>query len=156
MCYPVFTDFTKRYNMEVKPMKDKHLRFGDFIRKKRLADPRELTMQNVADHLDISLSYMSAVENRHKRPFDGEKLEQLAGFLKLTEDETALMFDLASRENREVPYDIEETLMYEDVGDLIRYATRQSKAGLIKEEDWKTFIRQMETKKKAQGGKEDG
>jgi len=137
-------------------MKDKHRRFGDYIRKKRLADPRELTMQNVADHLDISLSYMSALENSHKRPFDGERLEKLAEFLNLTEEETALMFDLASRENREVPYDIEGTLMYEDVGDLIRYAARQSKAGFIQEEDWKTFIREMEAKKQKQGGDRDG
>ena len=139
-------------------MKDKHMRFGDYIRKKRLADPRELTMQNVADHLELSLSYMSDVENRRKRPFAGEKLEQLAEFLNLSEEDTALMFDLASRESREVPFDIEDTLMYEGVGDLIRYATRQSKAGFIQEEDWKTFIRQMEEKKKdrPQGGDEDG
>ena len=133
-------------------MKDKHMRFGDYIRKKRLADSRELTMQDVADHLGISLSYMSMVENKHKRPFDGETLELLAEFLRLTEEETALMYDLAGREHRGVPYDIEDTLMYEDVGDLIRYAARQSKAGFIQEEDWKTFIRQMEEKKQAQGG----
>ena len=136
-------------------MKDKHMRFGDYIRKKRLADPRELTQQNVADHLGISLSYINAVENSNKKPFDGEKLEQLAQFINLTEEETAMMFDLASRENREVPYDIEDTLMYENVGDLIRYATRQSKAGFIQEDDWKTFIREMEAKKQ-KGGSEDG
>lgn len=131
-------------------MKEKHMRFGDFIRKKRLADPRELTMQDVADHLGYTIQYISAVENRYKRPFVGEKLGMLAEFLKLSEEDTATMFDLASRETRDVPYDIEDTLMYEDVGDLIRYATRQSKAGFIKEEDWKTFIRQMEEKKKEQ------
>jgi len=137
-------------------MKDKHMRFGDYIRKKRLADSRELTQQDVADHLGISLSYMSAVENRRKHPFAGDKLEQLAQFLNLSEAETALMYDLASRESHEVPYDIEDTLMYEEVGDLIRYATRQSKAGFIAEEDWKTFIRQMEAKKQAKEGSEDG
>ena len=131
-------------------MKDKHMLFGDYIRRKRLEDPRELTQQDIANHLGISLSYMSAVENRNKRPFIGEKLEQLAQFLDLTEEETALMFDLASRESREVPYDIEDTLMYENVGDLIRYAARQSKAGFIQEEDWKTFIREMEAKKQNQ------
>jgi hypothetical protein len=40
--------------------------------------------------------------------------------------------------------------MYEKVGDLARYALRQSKAGFIEEEDWKTFIRQMEAKKGTQ------
>jgi len=136
-------------------MKDKYLRFGDYIRRKRLADPRELTMQNVADHLEISLSYMSAIENNRKPPFDGDKLEALAEFLRLSEEDTAMMFDLAGRESRGVPHDIEETLMYEGVGDYIRYAARQSKAGFIQEEDWKTFIRQMEEKKQ-QGGADDG
>ena len=135
-------------------MKEKNMFFGEYIRKKRLADSRELTMQDVADHLGISLSYMSAIENRHKPPFDGDRLEQLAEFLNLTDDETALMFDLAGRENREVPYDIQDTFMYEPVGDLARYALRQSKAGFIKEDDWKTFIRQMEEKK--QEDAEDG
>jgi len=137
-------------------MKEQNMRFGDYIRKKRLADPRELTMQNVADHLDISLSYMGAIENRRKPPFNGDKLEQLAEFLRLSEEETALMFDLAGRETREVPYDIEDTLMYEEVGTLARYALRQSKAGFIKEDDWKTFIREMEAKKGKGGDDDDG
>ena len=131
-------------------MKEKHMHFGDYIRKKRLSDPRELTMSDIAKHLGISVSYVSAVENRNKRAFDGEMLKKLADFLNLTEDETALMFDLAGRENHDVPYDIEDTLMYEEVGELARYALRQSKKGFIKEEDWKTFIRQMEEKKAQQ------
>jgi len=131
-------------------MKEKHMRFGDFIRKKRLEDPREITMQHVADHLGISLSYMSAIENKHKPPFDGGRLEELAKYLNLSEDDTAMMYDLAGRDSRGIPYDIEDTLMYDDVGELIRYATRQSKAGFIREDDWKTFIRQMEAKKKSE------
>lgn len=70
------------------------------------------------------------------------------------------MFDLAARENREVPYDIEDTLMHESVGDLARFALRRSKAGFITEEDWKTLIRQSEARKLASeetdGGNEDG
>ena len=131
-------------------MNEKRIRFGDYIRKKRLADPRELSMKDVAEHLGISQSYVSMVENRYKRPFDGETLEKLADFLNLTDEEKALMYDIASRETSEVPYDLEETLMYEEVGDLARYALRQSKKGIFKEEDWKTFIRETEAKKKKQ------
>ena len=64
------------------------------------------------------------------------------------------MFDLAGRETREVPYDLQDTFMYDEVGNLARYALRQSKAGFIKEEDWKAFIRQAEEKRK-QGDVED-
>ena len=63
--------------------------FGEYIRKKRLADPREITMQDVADHLGLSLSYMSAIENRRKPPFDGDKIECLAKFLRLSDEDTA-------------------------------------------------------------------
>jgi Helix-turn-helix. len=131
-------------------MNEKRIRFGDYIRKKRLADPREISMKDVAEHLGISQSYVSMVENRYKRPFDGETLERLADFLNLNDEEKALMYDIASRETSEVPYDLEETLMYEEVGDLARYALRQSKKGIFKEEDWKTFIRETEAKKKQQ------
>jgi len=130
-------------------MKEQNMYFGEYIRKKRLTDPRELTMQDVADHLGISLSYMSAIENRRKPPFDGDKLENLAKFLRLSDDETALMFDLAGRETREVPHDLQDTFMYDKIGTLARYALRQSQAGIIKEADWKAFIRQAEEKKGA-------
>ena len=133
-------------------MQEKNMYFGEYIRKKRLDDPRELTMQEVADHLGISLSYMSAIENRRKPPFDGDKLESLATFLELSAEETALMFDLAGKETREVPYDIQDTFMYDEVGELARYALRQSQAGHIKEADWKAFIRQAEEKKRKKEG----
>lgn len=125
-------------------MKEKHMRFGDFIRKKRLAAPQERTMQDVADYLGISLSYVSAVESCNKRPFDGDRLEQLIVYFGLSEKDTALMYDIASRENNEVPYDIEDIFLYEEIGELARYALRLSKVGIILEEDWKKFIRQME------------
>jgi transcriptional regulator with XRE-family HTH domain len=129
-------------------MKEKYMRFGDFIRKRRLADPRKPSMQDVADNLGLSFSYISAVESCNKRPFDGEKLEQLAAYLDFSAEDTALMFDIASRENNGVPFDIEDIFLHEEVGELARQALRLSKAGLIKEEDWKTFIRQIEEKSK--------
>jgi len=139
-------------------MREKYLRFGEFIRKKRLDDPRELTMPDVAFALGISYQYVSEVEKGRRNPFDKKKLELLAEFLDFSEEETALMYDLASRENHGVPYDIEDTLMYEDVGDLARFALRQSKAGFIKEQDWKAMIRKAEARKakqKNKGGNDD-
>jgi len=139
--------FTTRYSLYARgeSVKEKNMFFGEFIRKKRLADSRELNQRDVADHLGISLSYMSAIENRRKPPFDGDRLGLLAEFLRF-EEETALMFDLAGRETREVPYDIQDTFMYEKIGDLARYAIRQSMAGFISEDDWMSFIRNAEEK----------
>ena len=134
-------------------MQKNRIRFGDFIKKKRLNDPRELRQSEIAKKLGISLSLYSEIENRRRSPFDAEKIEMFAEFLGLTEEDKARMYDLASRENREVPSDIEDILMYEEVGELARFALRQSKAGNITEEDWKRFIRESEENKvRREGG----
>lgn len=116
--------------------------FGDFIRQKRLE--RELLQSEVAKALDISISFVSEMERRCRLPYDSVKLEKFAEFLRLTENEKAEMYDLASRENNEVPADIADTFMYEDVGDMARFALRQFKAGNLEEEDWKQLIRKAE------------
>ena len=131
-------------------MEENNMRFGTYIHQKRFDDPRILTMRDVAQHLGISITYVSEVENLRRGPFNGERLTKLALFLNLSDEETALMFDLASRENHRVPYDIEDTLLYGEVGKLARYALRQSKSGFINEEDWRAFLRQIEEKKKEQ------
>ncbi|MCL2774423.1 MAG: helix-turn-helix transcriptional regulator [Oscillospiraceae bacterium] len=133
-------------------MQDKRTRFGDFIKKKRLSDPRELTQSDVAKELGFSVGLYGDIENRRRRPFDPEKMEKFARFLNLTEDEKARMYDLASHENREIPADIEDILMYEEVGELARFALRQSKAGNATEEDWKQFIRKIEKNKERREG----
>ena len=43
-------------------MKEQYMRFGPFIKAKRLADPRELTQKDVADQLGISLTLLSDIE----------------------------------------------------------------------------------------------
>jgi len=128
-------------------MHEKRMRFGDFIKRKRMSDPRELTLSDMAKQLGISVSFLSDIENRRRHPFDADKMAIFVEFLGLNDEETARLYDLASYENGEVPWDIEDTLMYEDVGVLARIALRQTKAGNADEEDWKRFIREIEEKK---------
>jgi len=125
-------------------MNEKRMRFGDFIKWKRMSDPRELTLSDMSKQLGISVSFLSDIENRRRRPFDADKMEIFVQFLNLNDEETARLYDLASYENGEVPWDIEDTLMYEEVGSLARFALRQTKAGNATEEDWKRFIREIE------------
>ena len=42
-------------------MKERYMRFGEFIKSKRLADPRELTLKDVAEKLGVSLSLLSDI-----------------------------------------------------------------------------------------------
>ena len=133
-------------------MQEKRIRFGDFIRQVRLRDSRELRQADVANELGLSLSFYSDIENRRKRPFAPEKMEIFAELFDLPDDKKAQMYDLASRENREVPADIEDIFMYEEIGDLARVALRQSKAGDITEADWKRLIREGEANKARRKG----
>ena len=122
---------------------EKHMRFGDYIRKKRQDDPRELTLSDMSKQLGISLSFLSDIENRRRRPFDAEKIEIFANYLNLSKEEKARLYDLASLENRAIPSDIEDIMMFEPVGEMARFALRQTKEGNVTEDDWKKFIREI-------------
>lgn len=132
-------------------MNDRFLRFGEFIKKKRLADSRELTLKDVADRLGISLTLLSDIEQGRRKPFGSDKIEMFCKYLGLSEEELELMYDLAAKETRGIPLDIDETLMYTDSGNIARRLLRMTNAGIIKEDDWREFIRQAEEKKRGRG-----
>jgi len=127
---------------------ERNMRFGDYIRKKRLADPRGLTLSDMSKVLGISLSFLSDIEHKRRRAFSPDQIELFADYLELSDEEKAWMYDLASRESGEIPSDIEDIMMYEEAGSMARFALRQTKAGNVTEEDWKQFIRMIEEKKK--------
>ena len=129
-------------------MREENMRFGRFIKTKRLSDERELTLKDLSDKLGLSLSMLSDIENGRRRPFDSDKIEVFCAFLNLTPEDKALMYDLAAREKSEIPSDFEDTLMYSESGKIMRRAIRMTNEGLADEEDWRDFIRRLEKKKK--------
>ena len=118
-------------------MKEQYMRFGEFIKSRRLADPRELTLKDMAEVLGVSLSLLS----------DISKIEKFCDYLGLPIADRSRMYDLAARETGEVPSDIDDTLMYSDIGDMARHALRLSNAGEITADDWRTFIQTIEEKR---------
>lgn len=127
-------------------MREKYIRFGDFIKKKRQEHPDELRLKEVSKMLGISLSFLSDVENNRRKPFDKDKMELFAELFDLDDEEKAMMYDLAARDRGEVPSDIEDIMMYGEIGDMARLALRQSNSGKISEDDWKQFLRDIEKK----------
>ena len=123
-------------------MKAENMRFGEFIKSKRLADDRDLTLKDVAKALGISVSMLSDIEQGRRKPFDQEKLEKFCDFLGIEEEERALLYDLSAKETRKIPDDIEDTMMYTTSGAYARRALRLTNSGVIGEEDWKRFIRE--------------
>ena len=137
-------------------MARERMRFGDYLRKKRLNDPRDLRQSDIAEVLELSLSYYTDIENNNRRPLNAEEIEKVAQFLKLTEEDKAKLYDFAAFEKGKIPADLEETFMFDRVGEYALMALREYKLGNIDEEMWKKFIRDIEAKKKQQGGENDG
>ena len=124
------------------------MRYGQFLRSKRIADRRELTLKDIAEELGVSVSFVSDVEQGRRKPYDEEKTQKLITFLDLTEEDVALMYDLVARENSRIPRDLEDTMMYSEAGEMARYALRMTKKGVVNDDDWKDFIRYIKTKEK--------
>ena len=124
-------------------MQEKNMRYGQFIRSKRITDSRELTLKDIAEELGVSVSFVSDVEQGRRKPYDEEKTEKLIEFLKFTEEDIALMYDLAARENSRIPRDLDDIMMYTEAGEMARFALRMTKKGVIDDGDWKRFIHQL-------------
>lgn len=99
-------------------MQEKRMRYGQFLRAKRISDSRELTLKDVARELGVSVSFASDVEQGRRKPYDEEKTEKLIEFLGLTEEEIALMNDLAAREILRTALVPEDAKICKDAGDL--------------------------------------
>ena len=99
-------------------MQEMSMRYGQFLRTKRISDSRELTLKDVAGELGVSVSFVSDVEQGRRKPYDEEKTEKLIEFLKLTEEEIALMNDLAAWEILRTAPIPEGIKICKDAGDL--------------------------------------
>ena len=127
-------------------MREKNMRYGQFLRSKRIGDGRELTLKDIAEDLGVSVSFVSDVEQGRRKPYDEAKTQKLIEFLKLSEDEVALMYDLAAKENSKIPRDLDDIMMYTEAGEMARFALRMTKKGVINDDDWKQFIRYIKVK----------
>jgi len=129
-------------------MKKKNIYFGDFIKNKRMNHPEQYTITRIAEHIGVSRAFYCDVENKRRAPFNGKQLKMIAEFLEFSEEDTAMMFDLASHYKGNIPYDIEDTLLNEEVGELACTALRLSKRSPEAEAKWKQLIRELEAEKK--------
>ncbi|MGN0645426.1 MAG: helix-turn-helix domain-containing protein [Mogibacterium kristiansenii] len=73
--------------------------FGKFIEAKRKA--LGMTLCGLAAELNIAPAFMSDIEKGHLYPPQKEKLYEMAAILKLNEEDTNTMFDLAAGVKRE-------------------------------------------------------
>lgn len=116
--------------------------FGDFISTKRVE--KKLTLRKMADLLGVSAPFLTDVEKDRRNPFDMDKLNILAGILNLTQDENALMLDLAGKKRNAVAPDLPEYIMERDYVSSALRTARDLDAG---EEEWNKFVEELRKRK---------
>ena len=140
-------------------MDGKSLTFGEYI--KKLRNERELTVQKVADYLSMSKGNIGDIERNNRPPFKEERIRLFIEFLKLTDEETAKLYELAGKYKGQVSFDIRGIYTNGEVGEFASVARRISKEVSEPEPDWKRRIREREAEKaekernKAEGGVEE-
>lgn len=117
-------------------MEDKFLTFGELIRRRRMQDPRQLTLREMAAELGMPVSVLCDVEQGRRKAFDGEVIEKFCEFLSLGAEDRALLYDLAANSKRTIPADIDSFMMYTDMGASARFAMRCSRDGFLTQADW--------------------
>ena len=121
--------------------------FGQFLKTRRLASDKELSLRDAAKALDMSLTMYSDIEKDRRNPGD-DFVDKVCVLLNLPKEDKAMLYDLAAKKKRMVPTDIEDVMMYTPSGNLARAALRLTNEGVASEEDWKRFIRELEEKKR--------
>ena len=84
--------------------------FGKFIEQRRKA--LGMTLRGLAAELNIAPAFMSDIEKSHRYPPNKDKLYEMARILRLNEEDTNTMFDLAAGErDNTVSPDLPEYIM---------------------------------------------
>lgn len=118
--------------------------FGKFVEEKRKAQNK--TLRGLAAELEIAPAYLSDIEKGHRYPPDKDKLYVLAGILKLSEEDTCRMFDLAAGEkDNAVSPDLPEYIMNTEKA---RVALRIARDNDASDATWQKVIDMLESEQK--------
>ena len=114
--------------------------FGKFIEQRRKS--LGSTLRGLAAELGIAPAFMSDIEKGNRYPPNKDKLYHMATVLKLSEEETSTMFDLAAgeRENTISP-DLPEYIMSND---KVRAALRLARDRENSDAIWQKVIDMLE------------
>lgn len=119
--------------------------FGKLIKEKRLK--KNMTMKDVANRLELSVSYLSDIEKGRRNPLELDKLQELSKILSLTQEEKNQMMDLAGKERNEVSPDLSNYVVKNQV---VTDALRTAKNVDISEQEWFDFIEKILNKKEGE------
>ena len=102
--------------------------FGDFLQKKRTE--KEITLTDI--------------EKDRRNPPEMEKLETIARILNLSDEDKAIMFDLAGKKRNSVAPDLPEYIMERD---YVSAALRTARDLDASEQEWLNFVEDLKKRK---------
>jgi transcriptional regulator with XRE-family HTH domain len=123
-------------------MNTTYLNFGDFLQRKRTE--RQITLRKMAELLGFSAPYLTDIEKDRRNPPEMEGLEQISRILNLSEDERAVMFDLAGKKRNAVAPDLPEYIIERD---YVAAALRTARDLDASEADWLRFVEELKNRK---------
>lgn len=123
-------------------MKAQYERFGEFLQKKRLEN--EITLRKMAELIGITAPYLTDIEKDRRNPPEIQKLDKIAEILSLTEEEKAVMFDLAGKQRNSVAPDLPDYIMKRD---YVAAALRTARDLDADEDDWLKFVEELKQRK---------
>ena len=123
-------------------MNTTYLNFGDFLQKKRME--RQITLRKMAELLGFSAPYLTDIEKDRRNPPEMESLVQISKILNLSEDERAVMFDLAGKKRNAVAPDLPEYIIERD---YVAAALRTARDLDASEADWLRFVEELKNRK---------
>lgn len=120
-----------------------HNTFGEFIKDKRLA--RSISIRKMAEMLECSASYVSAVEQGRRNPYDKDRLEKLGQVLGLGQEDFNRMLTLAGKSKTvksgdTVCVDLSDYIKENDFVSAALRTARDLNAG---EKEWKKFVEDL-------------
>ena len=123
-------------------MKAQYESFGEFLQKKRLEN--EITLRKMAELIGITAPYLTDIEKDRRNPPEIQKLDKIAEILSLTEEEKAVMFDLAGKQRNSVAPDLPDYIMKRD---YVAAALRTARDIDADDDDWLKFLEELKQRK---------
>ena len=123
-------------------MKAQYESFGEFLQKKRLEN--EITLRKMAKLIGITAPYLTDIEKDRRNPPEIQKLDKIAEILSLTEEEKAVMFDLAGKQRNSVAPDLPDYIVKRD---YVAAALRTARDLDADEDDWLKFVEELKQRK---------
>ena len=116
--------------------------FGDFLQKKRTE--KEITLRKMAEMIGITAPYLTDIEKDRRNPPEMEKLETIARILNLSDEDKAIMFDLAGKKRNSVAPDLPEYILESY---YVSAALRTARDLDASEQEWLNFVEDLKKRK---------